>query len=93
MALRIKGKSIWNHCIVGKLLLLNNLIVHERVSLSKITDLEYLREEEDEITCEKGVVVMPCGHVIGRSAMNNFMRNMVTEKQCEIRCPFEGCNA
>ena len=36
---------------------------------------------------------MPCGHVIGRSAMNNFMRNMVTEKQCEIRCPFEGCNA
>ena len=36
---------------------------------------------------------MPCGHIIGRSAMNKFMRNMVTEKECEIRCFFEECNA
>ena len=36
---------------------------------------------------------MPCGHSIGRSAMSDFIKNSVNEKQYDIRCPFEGCNA
>ena len=36
---------------------------------------------------------MSCGHSIGRSAMSDFIKNSINEKQYDIKCPFEGCNA
>ena len=46
-----------------------------------------LAYEEDPISLEVNTARMPCGHVIGRDCMTQFIRSVVQSNQFKIMCP------
>ena len=43
--------------------------------------------EQDQISLEEKTARMPCGHVIGRDCMTQFIRSLVQSNLFKIECP------
>ena len=66
----------------------NATIIQEKVPLDKVSQIPVEPEEIDQITFEKGVAIMPCGHKRAREALVCFLKQQIfQEKENVIRCP------
>lgn len=77
MVLRIKNTIIRDDDNLDKLLSLNDVIMQEKIPPQDISKIEYFGELEDEISLEKGVVKMPCGHMMGRASIMSLLNCVV----------------
>jgi hypothetical protein len=91
MTLEIHGRRIKDDQCIGELLTLKDVITQGKIPLGEISNIEFLSQIEDEISLEKGVIRMPCGHLMGRQSILSLLECVANEGRWEIFCPFEGC--
>jgi hypothetical protein len=51
---------------MGKLLTLKDVIKQSKIPLAEVSKIHFFSKIEDEISMERGVIRMPCGHFMGR---------------------------
>lgn len=91
MILEIKEKRIKDDDCLGNLLTLKDVIKQSKIPLGEVSNIEFLSKIEDEISLEKGVIRMPCGHFMGRQSIISLLECVANEGRWEIFCPFEDC--
>lgn len=95
MALRYAGVQIENdkklsyYKIVDQKGVLK--VFQEKCSLGKIAGI-ILAYQADPYGIDEQTARMPCGHVIGRDGMTQFVRSLIQAHQYKILCPAQKPN-
>jgi hypothetical protein len=67
------------------------LVVQERLPLREASSILFYSQTEDVFTTEIGTVKMPCGHMMGRNSIKEFIRCIIHTKKCKLLCPYPLC--
>ena len=81
----VRSKTLKDQCIRD-----GSVILQEKNDLDEIPGL-VVSYEPDMITLDSSLnekrAKMPCGHVISRESMTDFLKNLITSRKYKIECP------
>ena len=62
-------------------------LTQRKAEVWEIKDIKSDPEKEDEVSLEKGVAIMSCGHCFSRNSMIGLINMQLDDNRTKITCP------